>query len=71
MRRCDAWLRIRKIYEDRRRLLQLTDETVGRIFMNYVNRSVVVQILSGHEVKYRVRIIKGLRTREWGWVYDQ
>ena len=43
----------------------------GRIFTNSVNRSVVVQILSGHEVKYRERIINGLRTREWGWVYEK
>ena len=43
----------------------------GRIFTNYVNRSVVVQILTGHEVKYRERIINGLRTREWGWVYEK
>lgn len=43
----------------------------GRIFTNYVNRSVVVQILSGHEVKYRERIINGLRPREWGWVYEK
>lgn len=42
----------------------------GRIFTNYVNRSVVVQILSGHEVKYRERIINSLRTRELGWVYE-
>ena len=43
----------------------------GRILMNYVNRSVVVQILSGHEIIYRERIINGLRTREWGWVYEK
>lgn len=43
----------------------------GRIFTNYVNRSVVVQILTGHEVKYRERIINGLRTREWGWVNEK
>ena len=42
----------------------------GRIFTNYVNRSVVVQIFSGHEVKYRERIINSLRTRELGWVYE-
>ena len=42
----------------------------GRIFTNYVNRSIVVQILSGHEVKYRERIINSLRTRELGWVYE-
>ena len=43
----------------------------GRIFTNYVNRSVVVQILTGHEVKYRERIINGLRTRELGWVNEK
>ena len=43
----------------------------GRIFTNYVNRSVVVQILSGHEIIYRERIINSLRTREWGWVYER
>ena len=42
----------------------------GRILTNYVNRSIVVQILSGHEVKYRERIINSLRTRELGWVYE-
>ena len=42
-----------------------------RIFTNYVNRSVVVQILSGHEIIYRERIINSLRTREWGWVYER
>ena len=43
----------------------------GSIFTNYVNRTVVVQILTEHEVKYRERIINGLRTREWGWVYEK
>ena len=43
----------------------------GTIFTNYVNRSVVVQILSGHEVKYRERIINSLCTREWRWVYER
>ena len=42
-----------------------------RIFTNYVDRSVVVQILSGHEIIYRERIINSLRTREWGWVYER
>ena len=41
-----------------------------RIFTNYVDRSVVVQILSGHEIIYRERIINSLHTREWGWVYE-
>ena len=43
----------------------------GSTITNYVNRSVAVQILSGHEVKYRERIINGLRTRESGWVYER
>ena len=42
-----------------------------RIFTNCVDRSVVVQILSGHEIIYRERIINSLRTREWGWVYER
>ena len=42
-----------------------------RIFTNYVNKSVVVQILSGHEIIYRERIINSLRTREWEWVYER
>ena len=43
----------------------------GRILTNYVNRSVVVQILSGLEVKYSERILNGLRTRQWEWVYER
>lgn len=69
--------RVRRVAKDKKFMMTDADSfnsqmrLEGRIFTNYVNRSVVVQILTGHEVKYRERIINGLRTREWGWVYEK
>lgn len=70
-RRCDAWLRIRNLWWQTQTRSTRRWEWKEEFFTNYVNRSVVVQILTGHEVKYRERIINGLRTREWGWVYEK
>lgn len=68
-RRCDTWRKDMEFIMRDAHSFNPKMRLEGRIFTNYVNRSVVVQILSGHEVKYRERIINSLRTRELGWVY--